>query len=104
MWRAGIVACVVAVAACDESGGGSFTFDGDGFDDGEVTIAAMPDTWNARAVAGPEGSLYLYGHDNLGASDAASNGRNIVIKLRPDGRPDPTFATGGVLTMPNAYS
>src|SRR5204862_7199434 len=90
-------------AACDDTGG-PITFDSDGFDDGEVAITLAPDVWVGRAVAGPAGSIYVYGHHNAGSSDAASNGRNLVIKLGPDGRPDPTFATVGVFTVPDAYS
>lgn len=99
------MAFVAVVAACDDGGpGGPVMFDGDGFDDDEVSITAPADTFVGRAVAGPDGSLYVYGHTNAGSTDAASNGHNIVVKLGPDGRPDPTFGTAGVFTIANAYS
>lgn len=47
------------------------------------------------ATAGADGSLYIYGN--------ASGGEKIV-KLNPDGMPDPTFGTGGAVSWSNCSS
>lgn len=73
---------------CITVGGVTFGFDADGFDDGVVTIAVSgsPYPTTAQLVAASDGSLFVHvvlGHD-------------IIVKLAPDGHPDPTFGDSGV--------
>jgi hypothetical protein len=77
-------------------------FDGDGFADGIVSVR-MPSRFTpGGVVAGPDGSLFVHGHAAGDGNDAAPNGHNVVIELRPDGRPDDTFGDGGVFALGEA--
>jgi uncharacterized delta-60 repeat protein len=77
-------------------------FDGDGFADDLVSVRVPTRFTPVGVVAGPDGSLFLHGHAAGDGNDAAPNGHNVVIELRPDGRPDDSFGDGGVFALGEA--
>ncbi len=93
-----LTAC--SVACSGGSDGRDVVFDQDGFDDGRASVTA-PSLAPGGVVAAADGSLFIHGHATGDGDDAAPDGRNLVIKLRPDGRPDPTFGDGGVFLLPD---
>src|SRR5215210_6010141 len=65
--------------------------------DGRVSTLTSPDTFVARAVADqPDGRIVVAG---LASADASDPGSFALAGYRADGRPDPSFGSGGRLVL-----
>lgn len=106
LWRAitslvHAAAIVATLGACGEGRDElTISFDGDGFADGVVRIEGSHPLSATGIYAGSDGSLFVVGSGAVGpGDDAGTNARNLIIKLRPDGQPDRTFADQGVFVL-----
>jgi hypothetical protein len=98
-----LATCSIACADRGDRGvnidGLEVVFDEDGFDDGRVSVQVARFS-PGGVVAAPDGALFVHGHAMGHGDDAAPDGRDLMIKIRPDGRPDATFGDGGVFALP----
>lgn len=104
-WGAQACLCLAALVGCEDAppslGGDPLvqvSVDADGWADGDVAIHVQPAVSPGGVVTGVDGSLFVFGTSDVGhGEDAGTNARNVIIKLRSDGTPDPTFGVGGAL-------